>query len=43
MGEYMATFAIALPKGPYDVRFYVKDTDDFKIVLYHDFFRFAVE
>jgi len=43
MGQYMATFAIALPKGPYDVRFYVKDTDDFKIVLYHDFFEFAVE
>jgi len=43
MGQFMATFAIALPKGPYDVRFYVKDTDDFKIVLYHDFFRFEVE
>jgi hypothetical protein len=43
MGQYFATFAIALPKGPYDVRFCVKDTDDFKIVLYHDFFRFAVE
>jgi len=43
MGEYVADFAIALPKGPYDVRFYVKDTDDFKIVLYHDFFKFAVE
>lgn len=43
MGHYEATFAIALSKGPYDVRFYVKDTDDFKIVLYHDFFKFAVE
>lgn len=43
MGQFTATFAIALPKGPYDVRFYVKDTDDFKIVLYHDFFKFAVE
>jgi len=25
------------------VRFYVKDTADFKIVLYHDYFKFAVE
>jgi hypothetical protein len=42
-GSYLATFAIALPAGPYDVRFYVKDTSDFKIVLYHDFFPFGVE
>ena len=42
-GSYLATFGIALPAGPYDVRFYVKDTADFKIVLYHDFFRFGVE
>jgi hypothetical protein len=42
-GSYQAAFAIALPPGPYDVRFYVKDTADFKIVLYHNFFRFAVE
>lgn len=41
-GRYAATFGIALPTGPYDVRFYVKDTDDFKIVLYHDYFKFAV-
>ena len=42
-GRYAATFGIALLPGPYDVRFYVKDTDDFKIVLYHDYFKFAVE
>jgi hypothetical protein len=42
-GSYLATFAITLPQGPYDVRFYVKDTADFKIVLYHDFFPFGVE
>ena len=42
-GHYEATFGIALLPGPYDVRFYVKDTDDFKIVLYHDYFKFAVE
>jgi len=34
---------VALPPGPYDVRFYVKDTSDFKIVLYHDFFPFGVQ
>ncbi|HEY4249448.1 MAG TPA: hypothetical protein VGM64_21680 [Lacunisphaera sp.] len=42
-GRYAATFAIALRSGPYDVRFYVKDTDDFKIVLYHDYFKFSVK
>lgn len=42
-GSYQATFGIALPAGPYDVRFYVKDTADFKIVLFRDFFKFTVE
>lgn len=42
-GRYAATFGIALLPGPYDVRFYVKDTADFKIVLYHDYFKFVVE
>ncbi len=42
-GSYEATFAIALRPGPYDVRFYVKDTDDFKIVLYHDYFKFSAK
>ncbi len=42
-GHYHATFGTALPASPYGVRFYVKDTDDFKIVLYHDYFKFTVE
>ena len=42
-GRYEATFGILLPAGPYGVRFYVKDTDDFKIVLYRDYFRFTVD
>jgi hypothetical protein len=41
-GKYLTLYALALPKGAYDVRFYVKDTVDFKIVLCHDFFKFAV-
>ncbi len=41
-GRYHAAFGIRLPASPYDVRFYVKDTTDFKIVLYHDFFKFTV-
>jgi hypothetical protein len=42
-GGYLATFGIMLPAGPDDVRFFVKDTADFKIVLCHDFFKFSVE
>jgi len=42
-GSYEATFGILLPTGPYGVRFYVKDTDDFKIILYRDYFRFTVD
>lgn len=42
-GRYAATFGIALSAGPYDVRFYVKDTTDFKIVLYRDYFKFTVK
>ena len=42
-GEYHANLAILLKPGQYHVRFYVKDTDDFKIVLYHDYFRFNVQ
>lgn len=41
-GAYAATFGIVLPAGDYQVRFYVKDTADFKIVLYHDYFPCAV-
>jgi hypothetical protein len=42
-GRCDATFAVGLPAGAYDVGFYVKDTSDHMIVLYHDFFRFTVE
>jgi hypothetical protein len=42
-GGYHGTFGILLPASPYDVRFYVKDTTDFRIVLYDDFFQFTVE
>ena len=42
-GRYDATFGIRLPAGPYEVRFYLKDTTDFKIILYRDFFKFTVD
>jgi hypothetical protein len=41
-GAYDATLGIFLKPGDYDVRCYVKDTSDFKIVLYRDFFPFKV-
>jgi hypothetical protein len=41
-GEYHARIGIFLKPGDYHVRFYVKDTDGFKIVLYHDYFKFTV-
>jgi hypothetical protein len=41
-GGYEADLGVALKPGDYDVRCYVKDTADFKIVLYRDFFKFAV-
>jgi hypothetical protein len=41
-GRYDARFGIFLAPGEYNVRCYVKDTSDFKIVLYRDFFRFLV-
>jgi hypothetical protein len=41
-GRYHGDFAIRLHPGPYNIRFYVKDTADFKIVLYHDYFDIAV-
>ncbi len=40
-GAYVADLAVYLKPGPYHVRIYVKDTDDFKIVLYRDFFDFV--
>jgi hypothetical protein len=41
-GTYSGDFGVFLHPGDYDIRFYVKDTSDFKIVLYHDFFRIKV-
>jgi hypothetical protein len=37
------SLGVFLKPGGYDVRCYVKDTADFKIVLYRDFFRFEVK
>ena len=42
-GGYDANLGIFLKPGKYDVRCYVKDTADFKIVLYRDFFEFQVK
>ena len=42
-GSYDAGLGIALKQGDYDVRCYVKDASDFKIVLYRDFFPFRVD
>ncbi|HWA85692.1 MAG TPA: hypothetical protein VG710_05685 [Opitutus sp.] len=42
-GRYVADLGIFLQRGRYDVRLYVKDAADFKIILYRDFFRFAVD
>jgi hypothetical protein len=41
-GRYDAGLGVFLKPGSYDVRCYVKDTSDFKIVLYRDFFKFEV-
>jgi hypothetical protein len=41
-GTFSSIYGVALPASDYDLRFYVKDTSDFKIVLYHDFFKFVV-
>jgi hypothetical protein len=41
-GHYDAGLGVFLAAGSYDVRCYVKDTGDFKIVLYRDFFKFEV-
>jgi len=43
-GGYRARVALLLRPGPYNVHFYVKDTSDFKIVLYGlEYFDFAAE
>jgi hypothetical protein len=41
-GHYDASLGVFLKHGSYDVRCYVKDTADFKIVLFRDFFKFEV-
>jgi hypothetical protein len=41
-GHYDSGLGVFLRRGSYDVRCYVKDTGDFKIVLYRDFFKFEV-
>ncbi len=41
-GHYDANLGVFLKRGSYDVRCYVKDAADFKIVLYRDFFKFEV-
>jgi hypothetical protein len=42
-GDIKIQYGIMLKTGSYHIRFYVKDAYDFKIVLYHDYFRFEVE
>jgi len=41
-GHFDGGFGVFLRPGAYDVRYYVKDASDFKIVLYRDFFPFTV-
>ncbi|HZZ20581.1 MAG TPA: hypothetical protein VFE25_14495, partial [Opitutaceae bacterium] len=42
-GRFEADMGIFLKPGAYKARCYVKDTSDFKIVLYHDYFPFEVK
>jgi len=42
-GSYQAMYGVRLPPGPYDVYFFVKDTNDWKIVLGRDRFQFTVK
>ena len=42
-GHYEADMGICLKRGLYKARCYVKDTSDFRIVLYHDYFPFEVK
>lgn len=42
-GRYEASLGIYLKQGKYKARCYVKDTSDFKIVLYKDYFPFEVK
>ena len=40
-GEYHARLGVYLIPGDYHVRLYVKDRENFQIVLYHDYFKFT--
>ncbi len=42
-GHFEKQIAVQLTPGDYHLRFYVKDQRDYKIVLYHDYFRFSVK
>jgi hypothetical protein len=42
-GAFDAGLGVFLKPGAYDARCYVKDRDDFKIVLYRDYFPFEVK
>lgn len=42
-GRLDGEFTVPLHRGLYNVRFYVKDPGDFKIVLYHDYFDVTVK
>jgi hypothetical protein len=41
-GHSNTKFALFLKTGVYDVKFFIKDLDDYKIVFYHDFLLFTV-
>lgn len=42
-GKYHSRIAVMLLPGNYKARFYVKDTGDWKIVLYYNYFRFSAK
>lgn len=42
-GQYDGTFGVKLKPGDYQVRLYVKDIEDWAIVLYRDYFPFTVQ
>jgi hypothetical protein len=42
-GQYEGTLGVMLKPGEYNVRLYVKDIEDWAIVLYRDYFPFTVE
>jgi len=42
-GDIDSEFNVKLPSGDYNVKFFVKDPDDWKIVLYNDFLLFTVK